>query len=452
MKMNPWYFGLIQRYLPTMKRTSVYLFIAIIAFGCSFGAEQSAQAQQAQEALQPGDWPQFRGPGGLGVSEAKSLPVTWSAQKNIVWKTPLPGPGSSSPIVVGDCIFVICYTGYGVSRQAGQMTTLKRHLLSLKRSDGTILWNKAVEAKQPEHRYEGHVQRHGYATSTPAADGQRVYVFFGKSGVLAFDYGGKQLWQADVGSDIHRYGSGNSPVLYQNLVIVNASVESESLVALDQQSGKEVWRVQGIRNSWNTPLLVEVPGGKTELVVTIHGQVLGFEPTSGKQLWHCTGVDDYMVPSVVAHEGVVYCLLGRAGTVMAIRAGGRGDVSKSHVLWRFDKGRNIASPVHYEGHLYFVREARGIARCLQAKTGLVVYEQRLTPAPDEIYASPLVADGKIYYVSRERGTYVLAAKPQFQLLAHNVLGDPSIFNASPVAIGGRLLLRSERYLYCIGEK
>ena len=223
-----------------------------------------------------GDWSCFRGPGGMGVSDAKGLPVSWSDTQGIAWKTALPGPGASSPIVFKDRAYVTCYTGYLIPGQpGGSLEQLKRHLIAVRLSDGGILWNQAVAAKLPE---ESQIRDHGYASSTPVADAERVYVFFGKSGVFAFDHEGKQVWQADVGSKTCGWGSAASPVLYGDLVIVNASVESESLVALDRKTGQETWRVSGIKQSWNAPVLVSTAAGKTELVLGIMGKVLGFDP------------------------------------------------------------------------------------------------------------------------------------------------------------------------------
>jgi len=199
------------------------------------------------------DWPRFRGPGGLGVSPAKGLPVAWGPQENVAWKTELPGPGASSPIVVGERVFLTCYSGYGVQGQpGGSMDELKLHVVCLNANDGKIRWTKDIEPKLPEQANPR--EGHGYASHTPVADPERLYVFFGKSGVYAFDHGGKQLWAADVGSKTNGWGSAASPILAGDLVIVNASVESESLVALDRKTGKEVWRARGIRESWNTPI------------------------------------------------------------------------------------------------------------------------------------------------------------------------------------------------------
>jgi outer membrane protein assembly factor BamB len=226
------------------------------------------------------DWPQFRGPGGLGVSADKGVPVSWDLTENIVWKVALPGKGTSSPIVVGPRVIVTCYSG--------ALDQVSRQVLCFNRADGKLLWSTDVPSKLPE----GRISRgdHGYASSTPVADGERIYVFFGKSGVFAFDFNGRQLWRADVGEQLHEWGSAASPVLFGDLVIINASTESGSLVALDRRTGREVWRAGGISEAWNTPLLVPVNGG-TELIVSIPQQILAFDPATGRQLWNCaTGI------------------------------------------------------------------------------------------------------------------------------------------------------------------
>ena len=196
--------------------------------------------------------------------------------------------------------------------------------------------------------------------------------------------------------------------------------------------------------------MVTAASGREELVVPVQGNVLAFDPNSGESLWSCkTDIGWYMVPSVVAADGVVYCLGGRSGiAALAIRAGGSGDVTATHRLWTSQKGSNVSSPVYLDGHLYWAHESRETAYCVQAATGEVVYEQRLNRA-GQFYASALLADGRLYYVSRDGKTFVLAAKPQFEQLAVNDLSDRGLFNASPAVAGNRLLLRSDKYLYCI---
>lgn len=402
----------------------------------------------AVHPLRAENWPQFRGPGGLGLSAARGLPVRWSATENIAWKTDLPGPGSSSPIVWGDRIFITCYSGYGISESnPGNPEDLKRHLLCIQRADGKILWDRTVDgvAAIP---FSGFQALHGYASSTPVTDGTLVFVFFEKEGVFAFDFDGQQVWRSSVGQQTHSWGSAASPVLYENLVIVNACVEDGSLVALDRKTGKEAWRARGMQDSWGTPLLIRTPGGKPELVVSVEESLLGFDPGSGERLWQCRGIQDYVCPSTVAAGDTVYAIGGRQNTALAVKVGGRGDVEP---LWTQTAGSNVSSPVVDGDYLYWVSD-RGIANCLNRHSGEIIYQKRLPGNRIECYASALAADGKIYNVTRSSGTFVLAAKPEFEQLANNVLDpDRSTCNSCPAVTNGQLLLRSNQSLYCIGR-
>lgn len=395
------------------------------------------------------DWPQFRGAGGLATSGETGLPTTWSDDENIVWKTELPGAGTSSPILIGDRIFLTCYSGFGVPGEGGSMDDLKLYVCSLDRASGDLLWTKEIAPKLPEQ--DGIRDEHGYSSSTPVADGERLYVFFGKTGVFAFDYEGEQLWQADVGSDLNGWGSAASPVLHDDLLIINASVESQSLVALDKATGEERWRARGINEAWNTPLLVKNEAGKTEVIVPIIQKVLAFDADTGDALWTCdTEIGWYMAPSVVAHEGIVYCIGGRSGGALAVKTGGKGDVTRSHRVWMGTKGSNVSSPVYHEGHLYWMNDAQAVAYCADAESGEVLYEERM-PRSDLFYSSPVLADGKLYYTDRSGQFFVVAAKPEFELLAKNKLEERGRFDASPAIADGRLFVRSNRFLYCIDE-
>jgi len=400
--------------------------------------------------LPAADWSQFRGANGLGISNDTGLPIEWSSTKNIVWKTAMPGPGASSPITVGNRVFITCYSGYGLEPASGDPQNLVRHLLCVDRRNGTVIWQKQFAPKLPEHKYEGEGSYHGYAASTPVSDGQRLYVFFGKSGVYCFNLDGTQLWQASVGEGTNGWGSGCSPLLHKNLLIVNASVESSSLVALDKLTGNQVWQAKGIGAAWNTPVLV--PGkARTELVVSIADHVVSCDPDSGEELWRAEGVHRYVCPSIVFHEDVVY-VVGGGHTSLAVRTGGRGDVSGSHTFWRLNKGPNVSSPIYYEGHLYWTRDG-SIAGCQNPTTGEMVYEERLEPGSGTIWSSPVLAEGRLYYVSQSKGTFVVAAQPKFQLLAHNTIADDSSrANASPAVSHGQLLLRTDSNLYCSGAK
>jgi outer membrane protein assembly factor BamB len=398
-----------------------------------------------------GEWTKFRGPGGLGVSDEKGLPVKWSPTDNIDWKADLPGPGASCPIIVRDRVYLTAYSGYGLVENQGDQKNLRRHLSCFDRKSGKEIWSKVFEPKLPEHNYSGEGSYQGYAASTPTSDGDRLYVFFGKSGVYCFDLDGKEFWHVSVGDGTSGWGSGCSPILYGKFLIVNASVESGSLVALDKNDGHEVWRATGINSSWNTPLIV--PGkGRTELVVSVENRIKSFSPDDGKPLWDADGVHRYVCPSVVAHDDVVYAI-GGGHTSLAVRCGGSGDVTASHELWRQPKGSNVGSPIYLDGHLYWVSDSGGTVCCQNAATGETVFQQRLEPSCDRIWSSPILADGKIYIVSQKNGTYVVAAKPKYELLAHNKFeDDDSRTNASPAVNNGQLLLRTDRRLYCIGKK
>jgi len=417
-------------------------------FGAVLLVSINAVGLKAAEGL---EWPQFRGPGGRGISSEKGLPTKWSDKENIVWKVELPGPGTSSPIIHGTKIFLTSYSGYNVpGKDKGEQKDLRLHVYCLNRSDGKLLWKKDLEPKLPEQ--DRIRDSHGYASSTPVVDAERLYVFFGKSGVFTFDHDGKQLWQADVGDRLNGWGSACSLMLSGDNVIVNASVESDTLFAFDRKTGKENWKVKGIRESWNTPILNPVDKDRTELIVAIQGKVLGLDPISGKEFWRCdTDISWYMVPSLVAEQGTVYCIGGRSGpAALAVRGGGGGDVTKSHRLWSGKKGSNVSSPILYEGNLYFMNDSAEMAFCVEAKSGNILYEQRVNRA-GQVYSSPVLADGKIYYTSRTGKTIVVEAKPEYKELAVNQLDDRSLFHASPAVAGGRLFLRSDRYLYCIGE-
>lgn len=400
------------------------------------------------------EWVQFRGPNSAGISTATGLPTTWDSSQNVVWSTKLPGPGGSSPIIVGDKIFVTSYTGYAESiENPGDMNNLVRHLICLERGSGKILWTKEFKAKMPESEYVGgNNTRHGYATSTPVSDGKSLFVFFGISGFHAFDLDGNPLWEADLGSGTDGWGSATSPILYKNTVIVNAGVESEKLVALDKATGNVVWSTGGMTKTWASPVLVDV-GGATELVLSLPEKLAGYDPETGKELWFCKGVPDfYVCPSIVAADGVVYATGGRKSATLAVRAGGRGDVSGSHVLWTVEKGNNVTSPVLLGGYLYWLHESRGIAYCVDAKTGAVVYEGELDPKPGLLYASITAVDGKLYAPSQTGGTYVLAAKPQFEQLAVNKFADdPSRVNATIAVSNNQFILRTDQAIYCIGQ-
>ena len=328
------------------------------------------------------DWLRFRGPNGSGASSDTAVPASWNDTENVRWKTELPGPGLSSPIVVGDKIFITCYSGYGVNPEnPGDMKQLTRHLLCVTCSQGEVVWSKAIPSTATEDEYKGFITEHGYASQSPASDGQQVYVFCGKSGVFAFDLEGNQIWHADVGqaSGRMKWGSAASPILYEDLVIVNASDESESLVVLQKKTGEVVWRKTSpqLAGNWSTPVLAASDSG-TELVLAVNDEVWGLDPATGEQKWKATGFGNRgYSTSIIADSGIVYCAGGMlGGPSFAIRTGGKGDVTDSHVLWSGQSYESIISPVLIKGQLVGGTN-RGIAYAVDAKDGQRLSQLRL---------------------------------------------------------------------------
>ncbi len=399
------------------------------------------------------DWLRFRGPGGAAFSDDTGTPVTWDGERNIAWKTRLPGPGGSSPVVVGRRVFVTAYTGYGLDKEnPGQQSNLRRVLVCLDRDTGQVLWTREVPANGEEVNYQDFITEHGYATHTPTSDGERVFAFFGTCGVRAFDLDGKPAWSAELGSGANYWGSAASPIVVGDLLVINAAIECERLVALDRRTGLERWRSQRIFSSWSTPVLAQAPGDKPELVLNVKDRMLGFDPASGEQLWTFTTRQAFGAPSPIAHEGRIYSYVSHPNALVAMRPGGQGDVTKTHLIWKAERiGSSVTSPVLYQGRLYGI-DRQGIVGCVDAATGKVLYRQRLQAENAKFYASPVAADGKIYFVSREHGVYVVAAGPKFSVLAVNRFGaDTSVCNATPAIHDGQLLLRSNRFLYCLGK-
>lgn len=397
------------------------------------------------------DWPQFRGPSGNATAPEANPPVKWSDTENILWKTELPGRGASSPIVFENRIFLTAYTGYGVdSEEPGDKENLKLHVLCFERDSGKLIWDKSIAGSSATQTITRRVADHGFATGTPATDGEAVYAYFGVSGVVAYDMDGNLMWQANVGDGTAGFGSASSPVIHREMLYVNASIEIETLFAFDKKTGKEVWKADSIVRSWSTPCIADVPGGSPELILNQKNQIFAFDPITGEKLWWCDGVQDYIVPVPVFHDGIAYCLGGRSNRAIAVKLGGRGDVTKTHKLWEVTIGANVTSPVYYDGHLYWASD-KAIENCLRASDGSEVYRERL-PTRARIYSSIVRAGNKLYVTTRDQGILVLAAKPEYQELAINVIeSDETLVNASPAVSGNQLLLRTDSYLYCIGK-
>jgi len=410
-------------------------------------------------AASAADWPRFRGPGGLGLGES-AVPLEWSDEQNLLWKAPLPGPGSSSPVIHGDDVFVTCYSGYGVpADRGGEPAKLARHLLCIDRQTGAEKWRRDVPGALPEDAYEGFLTEHGYASSTPVVDADAVYAFFGKSGVIAFDRAGKELWRVAVGkeSSNRRWGSAASLIRHGDLVIVNAAEESQSIRGLDRRTGREVWKAEAaaLELAYGTPAIARIADGREDIVVAVPSEVWGLDPATGKIRWYAShALTGNISPSVIVDGDVVYVFGGfRSAGSLAVRAGGSGDVTKSHVLWTSKASSYVATPLLHDGHLYWIDD-RGQAFCSSAATGEQVYRSRvaeITGGGRPVYASPVLSDGRLIVATRWGGTLVLPAKPDYAVLACNrFAGDESDFSGTPAIADGRLYLRSGRFLYCVG--
>ena len=432
-----------------MKRSNIDLTKTIVVAPASLALAHSTAARA-------GDWTQFRGPNGSGVSADAKPPTIWSDSQNVKWKTPLPGAGTSSPILVGGKIFVTCWT----DTAAGGATSFQRQLVCLDCNSGKILWSKSVEGEVQPDRYDGFMQEHGYASHTPVSDGERVYVYFGRGGALAFDLDGKELWRTTLGNESNQknWGSASSPILYKDTVIISASEESHAVYALDKKTGKQLWKAEGDALSlvFGTPVISE-QGGRADILLAVPNELWALNPDNGKLRWFAeTGLPGNIAPSVVLGDGVAFAFGGfpRLGA-LAVTLGGKGDVTKSNIVWTSNNSTYVPTPVLHEGRIYFASDA-GFATCLDAKTGALVFKERLPGASASgrggkpFYASAVVANGNIYAVSRRNGVFVFAAQPEFKLIAQNKLtGDDTDFNATPALAGRQLFLRSNRNLYCI---
>ena len=377
----------------------------------------------------------------------------------------MPGPGASCPIIVGDKTFVTCYTGYGLDQQnPGDMENLHRHLLCFDVKTGEKLWQKDIKAALPEDPYTGvGVPAHGYASHTPVSDGKNVYAFFGKSGVHAFDMEGNPLWQADVGkeSDPTKWGSSSSPIVYKNMVIVTASAESQSIVAIDKNTGKEIWRqaAEGLDGMWGTPTLVKIDDNRTDIVMCVAKELWGLDPENGQLRWYAdaTGAQ-HAYTSVLTDKNRVFAFTGRGGGSIAVDAGGSGDISETHTAWTGRDNSSFATPVKFENKVYLV--TRNILSVIDAETGENIKKMRLKGAKRTggrfgtlDYPSPLIAGGKLYYMNGSGQMYVfeLSDEPK-QISVNQVTKDKEIFWGTPAISNGRMIIRSSKHLYCVTDK
>jgi len=422
--------------------------------GCRPAFESSDQAvslplvehDPAENSLETGRWPGWRGKNGCGVAPGAGPAIELSNMQGFRWKKAVPGMGDipwpkSSPVVWDN--FVLLTTALDDT----DPPTLA--VLCYDRADGTLLWQaEAGEARGRTH------DKNGYASASVATDGQRIFAFFGGTGLFCYDFAGKRLWRADLGELHHRWGTAASPVLYGNTVIQLCDCEDDSYIAaFDKATGERVWRTdRPSRGCWSTPVFVEAEADgvrRTEMVVngtdapSGDGLIIAYDPGNGRELWRVRGTTQFVTPTPLVCEGLVYCMSGRNGPIAAIKPGGSGDVTDTHVVWKHTKGGPyIPSGVAYRNRLFVLGDGGSLA-CYNAGSGRRIWGATLK---GPFTASLAAAGGRIYAVNEHGSMSVFAAADSFQLLARNEL-HASCY-ATPAIADGDLLIRTTRDLYC----
>jgi outer membrane protein assembly factor BamB len=388
------------------------------------------------------DWPGWRGPRADGTVADTGYPLKWTATENVKWKLELPGTGHASPVVSRGRVFV-----------SGCVEAKKTRVLSCAdRATGKLLWDKSVVVSELEKKHG----ENSWASSTPAADGERVYVTFldaPQLRVYCFDYDGKLLWEKNPGQFYSQHGFCSPPVLYKDLLIVNADQDAPAgqrayIVAFDKRTGEEKWRIDRPNRlrSYCPPVVVDA-AGKKQMVLTGSKCVASYDPETGKPFWLIDGPTEQFVSSMVMYDGVLLLTAGFPDHwVMAIKPDGTGNVTKTHVLWsKKNEGGYVPSPVAHDGKLFLVDD-QGVASCWDVKTGKQFWKERLSGKGH--HASAVVADGRIYLTADDGTTFVLKAADEFEVLAKNPLGERCF--ASPAFSDGEIFIRGAKHLWCIG--
>ncbi|MPY87466.1 MAG: PQQ-binding-like beta-propeller repeat protein [Luteitalea sp.] len=386
-------------------------------------------------------WPRWRGPSGQGLAAGTGYPDAWSRTENVAWRTPVPGRGHSSPIVWDDRIFLT--TAYPDGRAS---------MLAYERSNGKQRWEAFVPDRTPEHTH----RKNSHASPTPVTDGRRIYASFGNRGLVAFDFDGKLIWHHSLGTFDNYHGTAGSPLLYQDRLILYQDHDGGSeggafVAAFATSTGERLWRTEREATvGWGTPVAIRA-GNRDEIIVSGQRRVVAYDPASGRELWRASGNTREVIPTPVVGHGLVFCSSGRAGPTLAIRPGGAGDITDTHVVWQSPKGSPfVPSPLLYGERLYIVNDMASIATSLEATTGKVVWQGRLGIAKREGFsASPVGVDGKVFFTNDDGETFVLRAGPEFELIRVNRLEARLL--ASPALVDGHWYFRTEQDLIAIGE-
>lgn len=416
-------------------------------------------------------WHQWRGPHATGVAPHSRPPTEWGPDKNIRWKTAIPGLGHATPIIWGETIFVTTAIKAEKQISSEALTTKENQLpewrrnsgspvthvmqfvtMAINRHNGQVIWQKTAKEALP---HEGTYKDASWASPSAITDGQFLFAYFGSFGLYCYDFTGQLQWETDFGDmDVFLdFGEGSSPALHDNSLFINWDHQGQSfIIALDKQTGKEKWRTERDEiSTWTTPVvaLSEPP----QVIVSANNKTCGYDVETGELIWSATGLTKNTIPSPVFADGIVYVASGYDGEMLqAIRAkGASGDVTGSDsIVWQRQKDAPyVPSLLLYGDMLYALKSNKGIVSCFDAKTGDVHYGPERLKSLKGIYASPVAANGKVYFVGRQGNSLVLKHGHDFEILAENWLEDR--FDASPAIVGDQLYLRGHKYLYCISE-
>jgi outer membrane protein assembly factor BamB len=414
-------------------------------------------------------WPAWRGPKATGVAENANPPLIWSETQNVKWKVRLTGEGASSPIVWGSRIFF--QAAVKTDNRAKQPDpqpdkdakppfhggkrpehVYKFNVVCLDRGTGDVLWQKTVREELP---HEGHHPVHGFASYSPVTDGKHVWASFGSRGVHCYDVGGEHKWSRDLGKMRTKlmFGEGSSPTLAGKTLIVVMDHEGDSFIyALSKHTGETIWKKpRDERTTWATPIVVEVTG-KKQVIINATTRIRSYDLETGNLIWECGGQTGNVIPSPVSGFGKVFCASGfRGAALQAIDLGRNGDLTNSSAIsWQVNEATPyVPSPLLYGDKLYVCSGNKAIISCYQAETGQAGFVKQQLEAMKEIYASPVGAASRVYFVGRKGTTKVIKLGDRFEVLATNTLDDE--FDSSPAVAGDQLLLKGKTHLYCISE-